>query len=151
MKTNKIYIKLITDWSVHSKEDLFKKMAQHAMENKIINDFDSLNKDLFQRELLGSTLIHEKIALPHIQSKNIMKSAIIYVKLDNPVQNWDSHKTYVYGILFILVKESESSDVLKKIKTVISSLSNSDVINLLLNNEDEAIYQFIKETKNETS
>jgi PTS system fructose-specific IIA component len=149
MKNKNIFKKVITDYSVQSKEILFEVIAKYAVEKNIVNDYSLLLDDFYRRELIGSTLIEESLALPHIQSPTIKNSALIYIRLSMPIKNWDKNETQVYGVFFILVKEHETSKNLNTIRKIIRSLAEEEVLELLLNAEDKVIEKIIKKFEGE--
>ncbi len=139
-----ILTEVIVNWEVDSKEQLFEKFTNYAAKYNVINNAPKLLKDIYMREEIGSTLIYENIALPHIKSKNIKKSMLNLIKLNDPIKNWDVSNTDVYVIIFILVKENENKEKLKKLQRIMRKFAQEETENLLLNGSKEEVEQLIQ-------
>lgn len=107
MKNYPIEFWLLENLSVSTKEALFETVAKDCFNKQIVNSSERLYSELMAREKDGSTMIAEEFALPHIESEDIQKSALVLVQLGNDSIPWDqgfSAKT----IFFLLLKPTEA-------------------------------------------
>jgi len=139
MKNKQIFKQTILNWSVNTKPKLFEKIAHYAELNNLIIDEQKLVEELYQRESIGDTLIEENLALPHIKSKNVKQSSIMFIKLNEPIENWSQKGDQVYGILFLLIKYEEATSNLYMIKEFTKSLADESVIFLLLQGDKNEV------------
>lgn len=144
MEDKPILAEVIINWKVDSKKELFEKFTNYAAKYNLIKNAANLLKDIYMREEIGSTLIYENIALPHIKSQSIKRSSINIIKLNTPIKKWDVNNTDVYVIIFILVKENENKEKLKKLQRIMRKLAQEEAPNLLLNGSKEEIEQLIQ-------
>jgi len=139
MEKKQIFKKTILNWSANTKTSLFKKIAQYAELKNLVIAGQTLVEELYQRESMGDTLIEENLALPHIKSENVKQSSIIFIRLNDPIENWTRKGDQVYGILFLLVKCEEEKSNLYMIKEFTKLLADENVIFSLLQGDKNEI------------
>lgn len=137
-------------YQVYFNCDLKTKEEVHAFIAKIVcqNDFsqkEDVIKKLNERESLGSTLIAEHVMLPHIESNQIEKSQIIFIRLNNPILSWDNQTKNIHLLIVILLKENENEKIKKRISLFTRTLADEAYLTRLLSIcEKERFYKEIK-------
>lgn len=98
---------------------------------------------LNEREKVGSTLIAEHVMLPHIESNQLKKSQILFIRLANPIRSWDCQTKDICLLIVILLKTNESVQIKREISLFTRSLADEEYLNRLLNSDQKE--NFIKE------
>lgn len=129
--------KLIIKESVSNKDDLFNLIVNFSYENDFIADKKLVKKGLLDREAAGNTLITENIALPHIQSKSVIRSHIIIYSSRHYI-NWNNHP--IGNICFIILGENVRKDSFEIIKNLIHDLVFTDKIKEFQNEFEHMLY-----------
>lgn len=108
-----------------NKEEVFYEISDYLEENKYCINHKEIIEELYKREVIGSTLIEEDIALPHVESTSILESTIVIVHSKEGIE-WDNYKVQI--IIFLFVKKDERIEVRKEIQGFIRSLVSEKVL-----------------------
>lgn len=102
---------------------------------------EEIVKQLKEREQVGSTLIAEHVLLPHIESSQVKKSQILFIRLAEPIASWDCQTKDIHLLIVILLKENENEQIKRKISLFTRTLADEDYLNKLLNINDEKNFE----------
>ncbi|WP_277749984.1 PTS sugar transporter subunit IIA [Pediococcus acidilactici] len=121
-----------------TKEDLFRWLANYLVKKKAIAYKNTLIKDLLHREYMGSTLIYQNFALPHIKAKYILQNIFCIIRFKIPI-NWNTNKVKV--VAFLLVSNSDT--FIDEVMNVLSEQSNIDTITGPQTSSDQILSLFV--------
>jgi len=129
-------------YQVYFNCELKTKEEVHSFISEIVCQDDPSQKEevvnqLNEREKVGSTLISEHVMLPHIESNQIKKSQIIFIRLANPILSWDCQTKDIRLLIVILLKENENVQIRKKISLFTRTLADEKYLNRLLSVNDK--------------
>lgn len=141
MEFNSIY-QIYFDSELKTKEEVYSFISEIVCQDNPSQKEEVINQ-LNEREKVGSTLIAEHVMLPHLESDQIRKSQILFVRLANPIQSWDCQTEDIRLLIVILLKQNESVKIKKKIALFTRSLADEEYLNRLLNSHEKE--NFIKE------
>jgi fructose PTS system EIIA component len=141
MEINSIY-QVYFDSELKTKEEVYCFISEIVCQDNPSKKEEVIYQ-LNEREKVGSTLIAEHVMLPHIESDQINKSQILFVRLANPIQSWDYQNQDIRLLIVILLKQNESVHIKKKIALFTRSLADEEYLNRLLNSHEKE--SFIKE------
>lgn len=144
MENSQLYRSVFFDWKAEKKNELYTQFAEFALNEHLVESAVQLVRELSERESIGSLIIAEGFALPHIESKNVFQSSIIFVRLNSSIKSWEEESKEVRGILFLLIKEGETKGVLQRVKAFMKTLAEEKVIDTLLYGTEPTITDMIK-------
>lgn len=127
----------MNNWKVESQNELFQKFAQFCLKHNIISSPQALVEKLIHRERQGNSLIAEGLALPHVESSSVANSAFIFIRLEEPLNEWNHQEDSVKGVLFLLLKKEETTENLSKIREIMKALADERVVEGLLSGNQE--------------
>lgn len=133
------------DVDVKDRDGALKYLANFAVQNNLATDASKVLASYEQREQEGSTGMTEGFAIPHAQSAAINKSAMIILKLKNPIdwQSLDGQK--IDTVISFLIPEVDSNSHLKYLSNTAKLLTHEDFIaSLKKANTPEEIYHLFK-------
>lgn len=138
MGINSIY-QVYFDCELKTKDEV------HSFISKIVSQDNPISKEevvnqLNEREKIGSTLIAEHVMLPHIQSDQIKKGQILFIRLANPIRSWDRKTKDICLVIVILLNENESVHIKKRIALFTRSFADEEYLNRLLNSHEEEYF-----------
>ncbi|PMC34124.1 hypothetical protein CJ195_24505 [Bacillus sp. UMB0899] len=143
MEINSFY-QLYFNWELKTREEVYSFISEIVCQDDLSKKEEVINQ-LNDREEVGSTLIAEHVMLPHIESAQIKKSQIIFIRLANPILSWDYQTKDIRLLIAILLKENENEQIKKKISLFTRTLADEEYLNRLLTIKEEA--NFYKEIK----
>ncbi|WP_304177546.1 transcription antiterminator [Leptotrichia trevisanii] len=133
-----------------NKNKIFEELAELLYKNKIIKSKKKFRIEIKNRELTGDTNLKNKIAIPHLKSKNILKEQIIIFRLKKEII-WDNSNSKVKVIILIVSRERKIKKEileLKMISKIIESLLEKEVRVIILKKNKEMIYEKLEEIIN---
>ena len=86
-----------------SQTRLFNIVENWAKKNLLISCDAQLTRDLQNREMLGLTMIAEKIALPHVKTNYVQHNCVLVTQLDQPIIWSTGYQVSV--VIFLLVNQ----------------------------------------------
>ncbi|GEL14896.1 fructose-specific PTS transporter subunit EIIC [Pediococcus cellicola] len=129
-----------------SRDDVLKYLAQFAVQNGLATDADKVLNKYLKREEEGSTGMQDGIAIPHAQDATIHSSAMLVVKLAQPVEWQTFDGKPIDTIISFLIPENDSGAHLKYLSNTAKLLTHEDFIQQLkAANSKEAILKLIKQ------
>jgi PTS system nitrogen regulatory IIA component len=141
MEIDSIY-QVYFNCELKTKEEVYSFISESVCQDQPLQKEEVINQ-LNEREKAGSTLIAEHVMLPHIESNQIKKSQIQFIRLANPIRSWDDQTKDICLLIVILLKENESVQIKKKITLFSRALADEEYLNRLLNCYEKE--SFIKE------
>ncbi|MGG5317706.1 PTS sugar transporter subunit IIA [Enterococcus sp. AZ072] len=133
-------IRVFFDSSLTSKTELFELIAEQANPEKKAE----LYKLLQNREAVGSTLIAEKVILPHLESEEVLESQILFIKLRQEI-DWDEQTGPVQLAIVIILKKNEEQAIKVTISQFTRTLADEEYLaQLLLEKEAGQFEQMIR-------
>ncbi|ERL66625.1 FruA [Schleiferilactobacillus shenzhenensis LY-73] len=78
------------DVTATSRDDALHQLAQMAVAKGIATDAEAVYQKYLKREQENSTGMEQGIAIPHAQDASIQRSAMLVVRLSQPVTDWPS-------------------------------------------------------------
>lgn len=122
-------IKLNVD--VDSRDAALKYLADLAVTNGLATDSSAVYDRYQTREKEGSTGMTDGIAIPHAQSSTIKKSAMLVLKLKNPVE-WNSlDGKKIDTVISFLIPQVDTNDHLKYLSNTAKLLTHEDFVEKL--------------------
>lgn len=141
MDVNSIY-QVYFDCELKTKDEVHSFISEVVSQDNPLQKEEVINQ-LNEREKIGSTLIAEHVMLPHIESDQLEKSQVLFIRLANPIEAWDSKTKDIRLLIVILLKKNESVQIKKEIALFTRTLADDEYINRLLNSNEKE--EFIKE------
>lgn len=137
-------IKLVA-WNIAIKDKnaLFRKISSLMFESGITKHKNTLVESLEERELAGSTMADNLIAIPHIQSDYINKNTLILVRTIKPINNWDQGYDAQF-FLFCCIRSDISVVTAKNITRTIKLLVSNKAKEAFSENNKEKIIKILK-------
>lgn len=133
-------IQVFFDSSLSSKAEVFQLIAEKANPAKK----EELYRLLQNREAVGSTLIAEKIVLPHLESEAVLESQILLVKFRREI-DWDDQTGPIKLAIVIILKKQEEQAIKVAISQFTRTLADEEYLAELLQTEEaETFNQLIR-------
>lgn len=133
-------IQVFFDSPLTSKAEVFELIAEQANPAEKIELYGLLQN----REAVGSTLIAEKIVLPHLESDAVLKSQILLIKFRQEI-HWDEQTGPVKLAIVIILKKQEEQVVKVAISQFTRTLADEEYLTeLLLAEEAETFNRLIR-------
>ncbi|KRK07821.1 phosphotransferase system fructose-specific component IIB [Lactobacillus pasteurii DSM 23907 = CRBIP 24.76] len=119
------------DVDVNSRDEALKHLAKLAVKNGLASDESEIYKQYQVCEQEGSTGMTDGFAIPHAQSRNITKSAMVVLKLKHPV-DWNSlDGKKIDTVISFLIPDNDSKDHLKYLSNTAKLLTHADFVHKL--------------------
>ncbi|PAD23665.1 hypothetical protein CHH55_20705 [Niallia circulans] len=134
MDINSIY-QVYLNCELKTKEEVYSFISKIVSQDNPISKEEVIHQ-LNERDKIGSTLIAEHVMLPHIESDQLKKSQILFIRLVNPIITWDQSKD-ICLVIIILLKKNESVNIKKRISSFIRSFADEEYLNRLLKSHEE--------------
>ncbi|MBM4765356.1 PTS sugar transporter subunit IIA [Bacillus sp. B15-48] len=141
MEINSIY-QVYFNCELKTKEEVYSFISEIVCQDNPSQKEEVIHQ-LNDREKVGSILIAEHVLLPHIESNQIKKSQILFIRLANPIRSWDCDTKDICLLIVILLKKNESVQIKKQITLFTRALADEEYLNRLLNHKEKE--DFIKE------
>lgn len=135
-----LYYQVYFDYELKTKEEVYSFISE-----TVCQDAPSQKKEiieqLYEREKVGSTLIAEHVMLPHIESNQVKKSQILFIRLSEPIVSWDHKIEDIQLLIVIILKKKENDQIKKKIALFTRTLANEDYLNRLLKFDEQRDFE----------
>lgn len=119
---------IIDTYQKSTKQELFSDIDKLAKTKLIVDQDEDLITALNKREQMGSTLIDESVAMPHVESKIIKETSVIIIKIDDGIDDWQDNVSNVQLVIFLLVKENEGFEKLKEVQNIVRYFADEEMI-----------------------
>ncbi|TRZ39718.1 PTS sugar transporter subunit IIA [Niallia circulans] len=139
MGINSSLYQLYFNCELATKEEVHAFIAEIVGQNNPISP-EEVIQQLMDREKVGSTMIAEHVLLPHIESEQLEKSQILFLRLAKPIENWDFQTKNICLIIVILLKKNESVNMKKRIASFTRSLADEEYLDRLINSQEKAAF-----------
>lgn len=117
--------------NLKTKEEVIKRYSKLLEIDNYVTD--SFFKTCLEREISLPTTIGRGIALPHGDEKEVLKSAIVIIKLDNEIL-WDNQKV---DLIFLLaIDKSDTEDFRNVIRKLNKLVTNENTLHILKYSND---------------
>lgn len=127
---------------LQTKEEVYSFISEIVCQDNPIRKEEVIDQ-LYAREKVGSILIAEHVMLPHIESDQIKKSQILFIRLADPLPSWDDQTKNIQLFIVVILKKNESVSIKREMAVFIRSLADDEYVNRLLAIQDKE--SFIKE------
>lgn len=134
--------------AISNRDDALKYLASFAVNNNLANDSEKVYASYANREQEGSTGMTDGFAIPHAQSAAIEKSAMLILKLKQPIdwQSLDGQK--IDTVISFLIPQVDSNEHLKYLSNTAKLLTHKDFITKLkAANTPQDIFNLFKNAK----
>ncbi|MCP0886643.1 PTS sugar transporter subunit IIA [Ligilactobacillus sp. WILCCON 0076] len=112
---------------LNSKDEVLLFLSKKAEQLAIVDDYSKVYKAFNNRELESSTGMQDGIAMPHALNDSVKHASIIYIKLKNKLNDWDTFdETKVNKIIAMLVPVNGEKEHLQILAEFAVSLINEE-------------------------
>lgn len=138
METNSLY-QMYFNCELNTKEEVHSFIAEIAGRDNSLST-EEVIQQLEDREKIGSTMIAEHVLLPHIESDQLERSQILFIRIAKPIENWDFQTKNICLVIVILLKKNESVNMKKRIALFTRSLADEEYLDRLINSQDKEAF-----------
>ncbi|MER2226262.1 MAG: PTS sugar transporter subunit IIA [Carnobacterium sp.] len=125
---------------LRTKEEVYSFISEKVCQDED-SQKDEIIKQLIEREQVGSILIADHVLLPHIESDQVKKSRILFIRLVKPIAMWDCQTKDIQLLIVLLLKKNEIDQIKKKISLFSKTLADEDYLNRLLEITDKFFFE----------
>lgn len=129
-----------------TKEEAIDILSQKLLDAGYIAEIPGFEKDIYYRETLGITGIGNYVAIPHGQSKSVLRNGIAIGKFDEeiPWESIDGKGVHVVCLFSVQSGDNAGNTHLRMLASLASELGKDRVIDALLKAEsvDDMIAAF---------
>lgn len=122
---------IVLDMTATDRDDALKQLAQLVVKNGIATDADAVYQKYLKREDEGSTGMEQGIAIPHAQDASIKRSAMMVVRLQQPVEWKTFDNQPVDTMISFLIPEHDNGDHLHYLSNTAKLLTHQSFIKQL--------------------
>jgi fructose-specific phosphotransferase system IIA component len=122
---------IVLDMTATDRNDALKQLAQLVVKNGIATDADAVYQKYLKREDEGSTGMEQGIAIPHAQDASIKRSAMMVVRLQQPVEWKTFDNQPVDTMISFLIPEHDNGDHLHYLSNTAKLLTHQSFIKQL--------------------
>lgn len=127
-----------------NKESLFQEVADWQKSQNFIEDDTSIViEELRYRETVGTTILEEGFALPHVSNKVVKFNNILLVHLNQSISKWDGEYK-VDTCLFLFLQPAINQSIKNQVKNIMVMLADSHNIPILRSQNLEKIETLMK-------
>lgn len=108
----------------------------------LVKEPNRLLERLMDREAAGSTLVGINLANPHAQLSEVSECLIFYIKLCDPILNWDGRHD-VDRILVTLLPEKPDGRDLVRLRMLYRRMADEAFMNVLQSGTDTDVQQIL--------
>lgn len=133
---------IILNFSVDNKEDFFKKISKELEIKRIIKSSNKFYEALKEREEILNTGIGDGFAIPHGKSNTVIKTIVVYIRLNNEICWGSFDNKNVKNIFLFAVNPKDNGEMyIDSLANLSRKLVHKDFTNKinLANNENEII------------
>lgn len=122
---------IVLDMTATDRNDALQQLAQLVVKNGIATDADAVYQKYLKREDEGSTGMEQGIAIPHAQDASIKRSAMMVVRLQQPVKWQTFDNQPVDTMISFLIPEHDNGDHLHYLSNTAKLLTHQSFIKQL--------------------
>lgn len=121
------------------KWDLFQQVSTYLLDKQIITEKKDFIDELKRREQIGSTVLEEGLALPHVSHAVVNQHRILLVHLNQPISKWDGEND-VDTCLFLLFNPAITEEESQQVRNIMVKLAYPENV-LAFRSRDSEDYQ----------
>ncbi|MCP9311686.1 PTS sugar transporter subunit IIA [Liquorilactobacillus satsumensis] len=129
-------------FTVLNKASLLEAITDYLVKHGLIKDQKEAIIAINKRENLGSTLIAPNLAIPHLKSYAIREAALIFVKLQNTLTDWQKD-SQVERFIFTIVPEKCPVADLKMLKYFYIKLADDKKMEIFSHGSQKEIQKIL--------
>lgn len=129
-----------------SKVDLFRQVARYLCKEAVVSSSERLVQELLNREEVGNTIVEEGIAMPHVESLNVLKSTVLFVQLEKGVVNWQEASEPISLAVFLLLKEDESLAIKNEVIRIVRMFGDDEIVEQIRKCDYSELRKFLEES-----
>ena len=122
---------IVLNMTATDRNDALQQLAQLVVKNGIATDADAVYQKYLKREDEGSTGMEQGIAIPHAQDASIKRSAMMVVRLQQPVEWKTFDNQPVDTMISFLIPEHDNGDHLHYLSNTAKLLTHQSFIKQL--------------------
>ena len=138
MEINSLY-QMYFNCELNTKDEVHSFIAEIVGRDNPLST-EEVIQQLKDREKIGSTMIAEHVLLPHIESDQLERSQILFIRLSKPIENWDFQTKNICLVIVILLKKNESVNMKKRIALFTRSLADEEYLDRLINSQEKEAF-----------
>lgn len=148
MKDSSLY-QIYFDSELEDKRHIYELIANIGCKYDTADNKEMITEQLENREKVGSSLIHEHVLLPHLESNYLSGTQILFIKPQKSI-DWDNSQKNIHLIIVILLMADEELTIKKKISMFTRSLADENFLDELLSSDtkndfEETLLKFQEE------
>jgi fructose-specific phosphotransferase system IIA component len=130
---------------IQTKDELFRFIAEKMQTKGIVSDQERLVEAFQKREEQSSTGMENGFAIPHAQSETIKKAAMLAVKLEEPIKDWQTfdQKPVTFVIAFLIPPKGSEAHLHYLSDTAQKLVDKNTVEQLIAAKSAEQIYMLL--------
>jgi len=119
-----------------SRDQLLQAVGEELLKQNRIEDIDTMQKEVMDREAQMSTYMGEGIAIPHCKSDNVLSSTVVLVRNKETIA-WNEESEQTNLIFLLCVGGSQKGQLhLKILAKLASNLMDEDFIETMKQEEN---------------
>lgn len=127
-----------------TKDEVIKKMISKLAQKGSINDAEEFYQNVLSREKICATAIGNEMGLPHGKTANVLRPAICFGRLVNPIIWNEKTGERVKFVILIAVPEENTSNLhMKVISSLARKLMHDEYRKILLSGSQEEVFEFL--------
>ncbi|MDE5052819.1 PTS sugar transporter subunit IIA (plasmid) [Niallia taxi] len=138
MEINSLY-QMYFNCELNTKDEVHSFIAEIVGRDNPLST-EEVIQQLKDREKIGSTMIAEHVLLPHIESEQLERSQILFLRLAKPIETWDFQTKNICLVIVILLKKNESVNMKKRIALFTRSLADEEYLDRLINSQEKEAF-----------
>lgn len=138
MEINSLY-QMYFNCELNTKDEVHSFIAEIVGRDNPLST-EEVIQQLKDREKIGSTMIAEHVLLPHIESDQLERSQILFLRLAKPIEAWDFQTKNICLVIVILLKKNESVNMKKRIALFTRSLADEEYLDRLINSQEKEAF-----------
>jgi PTS system fructose-specific IIC component len=110
---------IILNFNAQNKQEAFKLLAEKLIAEKRIASLEGFLEDIHQREMIDTTAIGYKIAIPHAKSSHVIEASLVFARSDEGIdcQAIDGDLSHLF---FMIAMPEESINMHLRVLAMIS-------------------------------
>ena len=124
-----------------SKQETYECIAQQVSPSLKIQKM--LIEQLEKRATIGNMQIAEHVLLPHIENAVVTESRVLFVRLNEPIEQWDDQTRDIQLLIVILLKANETLEKKQALAAFTRTLADEAYLEHLLTVDQETFQEIV--------
>lgn len=134
---------IVMDLDESNKEAVIKTLAEKLVDTGRVNNLEDFLDNVNNREKIEPTALGDNIGMPHGRTNSVVTPSLCFARLKEPIV-WNPETKEMAGIIIMIaVPKNENSSHLQIISQLARNLMHDEFRGLLLNGDEETIYETI--------